>query len=305
MRRRFSAAFVAILVSSFIAPAATTTGAHADQRCTPIAHVLDASTLPGNASADPNSSNPDTRYHDAAGLNCIPTYELDFSGALGGTLPSSLYQEGKCDPESSYDQVAAAVKANSDWYAACRRLKFTMGPLLARPGMNDSLINVTTFEHPMYDGYTLRWKPGLQAADGTVPKVEDLHLHHGTWTGGFNGPAAATGPFFATGEEQTILQFPMGYGWSMAGQSAWAMLYMIHNATESAKVVYITYDIDYIAKAAADNLHWTDADGAPQTGLRDLKSIWMDAGAGGSQTTWDGSAASTNVYSSFNPIFNA
>jgi hypothetical protein len=82
----------------------------------------------------------------------------------------------------------------------------------------------------MYDGYTLRWKPGLQAIDGSVPKVQDFHLHHGTWIGGVNGPAAATGPFFATGEEQTILQFPKGYGWSMNGMSAWAMLYMLHNA---------------------------------------------------------------------------
>jgi hypothetical protein len=305
MRHRFSGALILTLVASVLVPMGAVTGARADQRCTPIAHVLDASQIPTNGSANPNDPNPDSKYHDAAGLNCIPTYELDFAGALGGTLPSSVYHEGKCDPESSYDQVAKSIKDDPSWYAACRRLKFTMGPLVARPGMNDSLIHVTTFEHPMYDGYTLRWKPGLQAVDGSVPKVQDLHLHHGTWVDAVNGPGTVGGPFFATGEEQTILQFPKGYGWTMAGDSAWLMLYMIHNATESTKAVYITYDIDYISKTAGDTLHWKDAAGADQLGLRDLKSIWMDAGAGGSQQTWDGSPASTNTYSSFNPIFNA
>lgn len=301
MNHRSSASIIALLVIAFIAPS----GALADQRCTPIAHVLDASKIPGNESNSPDDQNPDERYKDGLGLNCIPTYELDFAGALGGKLPSSVYQEGKCDPESSYDQAAAEIKADPDWYKACRRLKFTMGPLQGRPGMNDSLIHVTTFEHPMYDGYTLRWKPGLQSVDGSVPNVENLHLHHGTWIGGVNGPSAATGPFFATGEEQTILQFPKGYGWTMKGQSAWAMLYMIHNATPSNEAVYITYDIDYVAKADANALQWKDANGATQTGLRDLKSIWMDAGSGGSQRTSDGSTASTKSYSSFNPIFNA
>ncbi|HEX9775184.1 MAG TPA: hypothetical protein VGB83_06360 [Actinomycetota bacterium] len=239
------------------------------------------------------------------GINCIPTYELDFAGALSGTLPNTVFQESKCDPESEYDQVAAQIAADPDWYSACRRLKFTMGPIIGRPGMNDSLIHVTTFEHPMYDGYTLRWKPGLQRVDGTVPNVEALHLHHGTWLGGVNGPTSAVGPFFATGEEQTILQFPQGYGWTMQGMSAWEMLYMIHNATPSTEALYITYDIDYVATAEADALEWTDANGDVQTGIRDLVSIWMDAGAGGTQETWDGSAASTSQYSPINPIFNA
>ncbi|MCA1832914.1 MAG: hypothetical protein LC750_09365 [Actinobacteria bacterium] len=305
MRRKLSAACAAMFIAGFLVPAGTTLTSSADQRCTPIAHVLDANTIPGNANQDPDPSNPDETYHDKAGLNCIPTYELDFTGALDGTLPSSVYTSGRCDPESAYDQVAAAIQADPDFYAACRRLKFTMGPIIARPGMNDSLINVTTFEHPMYDGYTLRWKPGLQSADGSVPPVETLHLHHGTWLGGVNGPSSVVGPFFATGEEQTILQFPKGYGWTMQGMSAWEMLYMIHNALPTTQAVYITYDIDYIAKTAGDNLTWKDALGHTQTGIRDVKSIWMDAGAGGSQLTWDGSAASTNVYSPFNPLFNA
>lgn len=301
MRRGISKGTLALLLATSLVPIGALDRALADQRCTPIAKVIDASKIPGNHSAHPDSENPDERYRDQLGLNCVPTYELDFAGAINDpNIP-----KGTCDPESPYDQVAMAIKADPDFYKACKRLKFTMGPLLVRPGMNDSLIHVTTFEHPMYNGYTLRWKPGLQAADGSVPYVQDLHLHHGTWIGGVNGPSAATGPFFATGEEQTILQFPKGYGWSMQGRSAWAMLYMLHNALPTTEAVYITYDIDYIATEDAQQLEWTDATGATQKGLRDLKSIWMDAGAGGNQLTADGQSVRTSSYSPINPIFNA
>lgn len=301
MHRRRALGAAALMVASLIGPTAIFESAKADERCTPIAHVVDASKIPGNESQNPESTNPDERYKDAAGLNCIPTYELDFAGALN----DPNFPKNNCDPEGPYDQVAASIAEDPEFYKACKRLKFTMGPLLVRPGMNDSLIHVTTFEHPMYNGYTLRWKPGLQSVTGSVPKVQDLHLHHGTWIGGVNGPTAATGPFFATGEEQTILQFPKGYGWSMKGQSAWSMLYMLHNALTTTELVYITYDIDYIATADAANLKWEDGVGNEQTGIHDVRSIWMDAGAGGSQRTYDGGTINTSSYSPVNPVFNA
>jgi plastocyanin len=299
MRKRTTGA-IALMIASLVAPVASSTTATADERCTPIAHVLDASQIPGNESQNPNGP-PDERYKDAAGLNCIPTYELDFAGALN----DPNFPKNECEPESRYDQIAKQIWEDPQMRAACKRLKFTMGPLLVRPGMNDSLIHVTTFEHPMYNGYTLRWKPGLQTATGRVPLVQDIHLHHGTWIGGVNGPTAATGPFFATGEEQTILQFPKGYGWSMQGNSAWSMLYMLHNALTTTELVYITYDIDYIATADAQNITWTDTIGNTRTGIQDVRSIWMDAGAGGTQRTWDGKTATTASYSPINPIFNA
>ena len=278
-----------VIAASFL-PSAPTMNAAADERCTPIAHVLDASQIPGNESSNP-SGHPDERYRDKAGLNCVPTYELDFAGAID----NPAFPKGTCEPESIYDVAARDVWADPDYRAACRRLKFTMGPLLARPGMNDTLIHLTTFDKPAYDGFTLRWKPGLQAADGSVPFVENLHLHHGTWIGGLNGPTAATGPFFATGEEQTILSFPKGYGWRFNGNSAWSMLYMLHNALPQPQAVYITYDIDYIALEDAQTL-----------GIRDTKSLWLDVGgSGGDAVTATGATVNTPEYSALNPIFNA
>ena len=39
-----------------------------------------------------------------------------------------------------------------------------------------------------------------------MPRVEQIHLHHGIWLA--NGY-----PIFAAGEEKTILQLPRGYGY--------------------------------------------------------------------------------------------
>jgi hypothetical protein len=282
---------LAILLAT-LAPAVQSMNASADQRCTPAAHVVDATQIPTNGSSNPNG-HPDEQYKDQLGVNCIPTFELDFAGAID----NPAFPKGTCTPESKYDVGAAQIAADAAWMSKCRRLKFTMGPLIARPGMNDTMLHVTTIEKPGYDGYTLRWKPGLQAADGQVPPVENLHLHHGTWIGGVNGPTAATGPFFATGEEQTILQYPKGYGWSWAGQSAWIMIYMVHNALPQAQAVYITYDIDYISTE----------DAAELGGIRDTKSIWMDVGGSGGRpiTSTGGTIPDMKYYSSFNPIFNA
>jgi len=279
------------VILSVLVPVGQLMPASADKRCTPIAHVVDASQIPGNESQNPNG-HPDQQYEDGLGLNCIPTYELDFAGAID----NPAFPKGSCDPESAYDVAARAISEDPAWDSKCRRLKFTMGPLMARPGMNDTMIHVTALEKPGYDGYTLRWKPGLQNADGTVPPVENLHLHHGTWIGGVNGPTAATGPFFATGEEQTILSFPKGYGWSWQGDSAWIMIYMLHNALPTAQPVYITYDIDYIATADAEALG----------GIKDTKSLWLDVGgSGGNAITTQGNTVGMNYYSAFNPIFNA
>ena len=61
----------------------------------------------------------------------------------------------------------------------------------------------------MVDGYITRFKPNLVRADGTVPPVEQVHLHHGTWLSEHD---YGSGPFFAAGEEKTIAPFPRGYG---------------------------------------------------------------------------------------------
>jgi hypothetical protein len=127
----------------------------------------------------------------------------------------------------------------------------------------DAVIQPVTIEKPAYAGYITRFRPDLQNADGTVPDIVDVHLHHGTWLNA--SPQYGNGPFFAAGEEKTILNFPRGYGMPVNPTDTWLLLYMVHNQTPQPRVEYVTYDVDFVAKATAD-----------LRGIDPVKPIWLD-----------------------------
>ena len=54
------------------------------------------------------------------------------------------------------------------------------GPIQITPGQNTILFRPTT-QKPSVPGYITRFAPNLTYADGTVPRVDVLHLHHGVW----------------------------------------------------------------------------------------------------------------------------
>src|ERR1051325_516772 len=136
---------------------------------------------------------------------------------------SKVVPAGKCEAESTFE-LGTATGLGTRWdptgaYASCERLKVVFGPIWAKPGQNDVLIQPVTFEKPMYDGYITRFKPDLVNSDGVSPRVKDIHLHHGTWLnpsylGGDPTANNATGidplrnygsgPWIASGEEKTI-----------------------------------------------------------------------------------------------------
>ena len=68
--------------------------------------------------------------------------------------------------------------------------------------------------------------PNLVTADGSVPNIEQIHLHHATW---LSEPGYGNGPFFAAGEEKTIARFPVGYGMPVGGSDVWYFVSMVHN----------------------------------------------------------------------------
>jgi plastocyanin len=146
---------------------------------------------------------------------------------------------------------------------ACVRLRFAFGPILAKPGQNDALIQPVTIEKPWYSGYIVRFRPDLVDQTGHAPDISVVHLHHATWLN--INPQYGNGPFFAAGEEKTIATFPPGYGMHVGASDTWALLYMVHNATAQPHVVWITYDVDYIADADAAKL-----------GIVAVKPIWLD-----------------------------
>jgi hypothetical protein len=119
-----------------------------------------------------------------------------------------------------------------------------------------------TIEKPSRDGYITRFRPDLVLQDGTVPPVEQVHLHHGTW---LSEPSYGSGPFFAAGEEKTIAPYPRGYGMPVKATDQWQLLYMVHSAVPQPMEVFITYDVDFIPKAKA-----------PKWGIKPAYPVWLD-----------------------------
>src|SRR5207248_5868662 len=170
-----------------------------------------------------------------------PLPEPNFAGTV---LPRPCALEGNDPYERRFYQLEGWGGPNYERYpGACERLKFAYGPILVKPGQNDVLINPVTIEKPDRDGYVTRFKPNLVRPDGSVPPVEQVHLHHGTW---LSEPTYGSGPFFAAGEEKTIAPFPRAYGLPVRASDTWLLLYMVHSATQQTQEVYITYDIDFI-----------------------------------------------------------
>jgi plastocyanin len=185
-----------------------------------------------------------------------------------------------CTPEPA-NQYEQTQYANEGWkgpdytrYGAdCQRLHFAFGPIHVKPGQNDVLLQPVALEKPMYAGYMVRMRPDLVVADPkapggfAVPPIEQLHLHHATWLSMHSN--YGSGPWFASGEEKTISDIPNGYGMPIDPTDDWELLYMIHNQTAQAYESWITYDIDYVAKAPAETT-W---------GIKPAYPIWLDVGA--------------------------
>jgi hypothetical protein len=155
---------------------------------------------------------------------------------------------------------------------ACERLRFAYGPIVIEPGKNNVLVEPVTIQSPRRDGYITRFEPNLVLADGTVPPVEQVHLHHGTWLsdnaiyqGGSGDGYFGLGPFIAAGEEKTIGTVPRGYGMPHDALDQWFLLYMVHSAIPTPMVGYITYDIDFVPKREAEEL-----------GMKPIYTTWLD-----------------------------
>jgi hypothetical protein len=201
-----------------------------------------------------------------AALATPPTPEPNFAATV---LPRP------CTPKHG-DVQEAAWAEREGWQGPeferypgkCQRLRFSYGPFTVKPGQNDVLIEPIRIEKPAYDGYMTRFAPDLvRAEDGTVPPIEQVHLHHAVW---ITEPTYGEGTAFTfAGEEKTSFSLPRGYGLPVKGSDAWLILYMIHSAVPQPIEVYITYDVDYIPKATGDAM-----------GLKPAYPIWMDVRPG-------------------------
>src|SRR5918998_841433 len=133
--------------------------------------------------------------------------------------------------------VAALVLA-APASAQQQTLHFEYGPIKIAPGQNTIEIGENDLKPPV-DGWITGFKPNLVYEDGTVPRVDVIHLHHGVWLKNLR-------PLFAAGEEKTTFAAPPGYGWRHRTSDQWLMNHMIHNLTPTKEKVYITYDLEFV-----------------------------------------------------------
>jgi plastocyanin len=151
-----------------------------------------------------------------------------------------------------------------------KRLKYEIGPFKVIPGQNEIGYEPITAK-PQVNGYITRMRPDLTYLDGTVPRVDVLHLHHGVWVNLSRPNTTNNLPelFFAAGEEKTIFQLPKGYGYRYEASDNWLLNHMIHNLTPIAKEVKMVYEIDFIpdTSPAAKN-------------IKPARPIWMDVESG-------------------------
>ena len=178
-------------------------------------------------------------------------------------LPRPCALEGNDPYERQFYENEGWTGPDYERYpGACSRLRFSYGPIAVKPGQNDVLVGPITVEKPSRNGYITRIEPNLVRADGSVPPVEQVHLHHGTWLA---VPEYGSGPFFASGEEKTIAPFPRGYGLPVKATDQWNLLYMVHSAIQQPLEVYITYDIDFVPE-----------DKGKELGLTSAYPLWLD-----------------------------
>jgi hypothetical protein len=167
-------------------------------------------------------------------------------------------------PEPSFGSPALETERCADQtYPECRRLRFAYGPIEVTPGNNAQYVGPVTIEKPAYDGYAIRTVSNLVRGDGSIPPVDVLHLHHGVW---ISVPQRGSYlPFYGAGEEKTAAISPPGYGMLVKGSDVWLLNYMLHNQTTVPESVWITYDIDYVPREAAE-----------RAGIKGVLPLWLD-----------------------------
>jgi plastocyanin len=129
-------------------------------------------------------------------------------------------------------------------YPGMQKLTYKIGPLPIKPGADDIRFRgVGPRFRPSVPGYITRFRPTLTRADGSLPSVDIIHLHHAVWL--INGY-----PTFAAGEEKSIAQQPPGFGWRYNPSDRWQLIDMIHNLETKPEDVYVVWEIDFVPDSA-------------------------------------------------------
>ncbi len=172
-------------------------------------------------------------------------------------------------------------------YQDVQHLTYCYGPITIAPGQNTIKLRPATDPNgqklwPQVPGYITRFDPDLILADGSIPRVDVTHLHHGVWI-------VNNKPQFAAGEEKTIEQLPNGFGWPSAPGDTWVLNDMLHDLIAQPADVYVTWKIDFVPSTSPDaaaikpvNTRWMDVAGNPS--LYPVFDALRGQGQGGTYT---------------------
>jgi plastocyanin len=152
---------------------------------------------------------------------------------------------------------------HQDYGGDVQHITYCYGPITIQPGQNVIKLRPArdpdgTPLWPQEDGYITRFDPEFIYADGTVPRVDVLHLHHAVWL--VNGA-----PQFAVGEEKTVQQLPQGFGWESHPNDVWILNDMLHDLVAQPAQVYVVWRIDFVPKQEGDD-----------DGILPVRTQWMD-----------------------------
>ena len=152
--------------------------------------------------------------------------------------------------------------------AQAETLSYRFGPIQVSPGQNTIELAGNDLKPPV-DGWITSFKPNLTYANGVVPRVDVVHLHHGVWLSNY-------APLFAAGEEKTVISTPPGYGWRYRTSDLWVMNHMIHNLTPTPAQVYIDYELEFVR------------DGTPEAAaMQEVQTLWLDVRSGSFYPVFD------------------
>jgi plastocyanin len=187
--------------------------------------------------------------------------------ALAGLALTPAAQARSTTVRTSQGTITTTRLANG-----VRHMKFRWGPVRIAPGQNTISIADDKLLPPG-PGWITSFRPNLTYVDGTVPRVDVIHLHHAVWLVGSRGDVR---PTWAAGEEKTAIREPKGFGWRYRKNDQWLLNHMIHNLTPVATRVFITWEMDFIplgAKAAH--------------GIHEVKTQWLDVMGGSAYPVFD------------------
>ena len=124
------------------------------------------------------------------------------------------------------------------------------------PGQNTIALEENAFKPPV-DGWITGFRPNLVRRDGSIPRVDVIHLHHGVWLKNL-------APLFAAGEEESS-QGAARLRLALPDHRRWHMNHMIHNLTPTEEEVYITYELDFVPDTAP-----------AAAAMNEIETVWLD-----------------------------